>query len=70
MKTFWNFFQIFISLVLIVLVLIQAKGEGFGGNFSWNFSKKRGIELLIFRITIIAAFLFLLSSIIQLVLVK
>jgi protein translocase SecG subunit len=68
MKNAFIFFQIIISLALIGLVLLQAKGTGLGSRFGQqdsSFLSKRGIDLLVFRITIVISAIFLISSIIQ-----
>jgi preprotein translocase subunit SecG len=62
--------QIVCSISLIVLILIQARGTGFGrsGGFGGNTSfSRRGLEKLIFRLTFVMAFVFILVSILQLV---
>jgi preprotein translocase subunit SecG len=62
--------QLVISIVLIVLILMQARGTGlgrtFGGGSGTSFSR-RGLEKLIFRLTFIFVALFLVISILQLV---
>lgn len=62
--------QIVISICLIFLILIQAKGTGLGRTFGsgggTSFSR-RGLEKLIFKFTFILAGLFLAISILQLV---
>lgn len=63
--------QVAISLILVVLILIQAKGAGlgspFGGAFLSSYSTKRGVEKVVFKLTIVLAALFLLSSVTQLI---
>jgi len=63
--------QIVISLILIALILIQTKGVGlsspFGGKLG-TYSTKRGVESLIFKLTILVAILFFVSSLAQLLL--
>ena len=62
--------QIISSITLIVLILIQARGTGFGrsGGFGGNTSfSRRGLEKLIFRSTFFVVFVFILVSILQLV---
>jgi protein translocase SecG subunit len=62
--------QIVSSLALITLILIQARGTGFGrsGGFGGATSfSRRGLEKLIFRLTFVMAFIFILVSILQLV---
>jgi preprotein translocase subunit SecG len=62
--------QIVISICLIGLILVQAKGTGLGRTFGsgggTSFSR-RGLEKLIFKFTFILAGLFLAISILQLV---
>lgn len=62
--------QIVISIILIGLILIQARGTGLGrtsgiagggGSFS-----RRGLEKLIFRFTFVAVSIFLIVSILSL----
>ena len=65
------FAQILIAVLLIVTILIQAKGAGLGeawGGSSEFFSSRRGVEKIIFLATVILAILFLLFSIINLIL--
>ncbi len=62
--------QTLISIVLIILILIQAKGTGlgrtFGGGAGTSFSR-RGLEKFIFKLTFVIVGLFLVISILQLV---
>jgi protein translocase SecG subunit len=62
--------QILISVILVSLILMQARGTGFGRSSvlggSTSFSR-RGLEKLVFRATFVFAFLFLAASILQLV---
>lgn len=63
--------QIFLSLSLIGLILIQAKGSGLGSAFGGDagfYRTKRGFEKLLFYMTIIFATLFLISSILEILL--
>lgn len=63
--------QIFIAILLIVTILIQARGAGLGeawGGSSEFFTSRRGMEKIIFLATIVLAILFLLSSIVSLIL--
>lgn len=71
MKNVLIFVQIFISILLITLILSQAKGAGLGsawGGGSEFYSTRRGVEKIIFIATIILAALFLLLSIANLLL--
>jgi preprotein translocase subunit SecG len=64
--------QIILGVSLTTLVLIQAKGVGlgtpFGGGLWATYSTKRGVEKLVFNLTIVLAFFFFLSSLVLLVL--
>lgn len=65
MKLFVTALQIFFSLGLIVLVLLQARGTGLSaawGGSGESFRSKRGLEKLLFILTIIFAALFCLTS--------
>jgi preprotein translocase subunit SecG len=70
MKQILTIVQIIVSVSLIFLILIQAKGTGlgrtFGGGGGTSFSR-RGLEKLIFRLTFVLVGLFLTISILQLV---
>ncbi|KKS13969.1 MAG: Preprotein translocase, SecG subunit [Candidatus Daviesbacteria bacterium GW2011_GWB1_41_5] len=62
--------QIIFGAVLIVLVLLQAKGTGLGSAFGGEmgfYKTKRGFEKLLFQLTIVIATLFLLVSLIGLI---
>lgn len=59
MKDAITVLQVVLGIVLIGLILLQAKGTGLGRNFSsMAYHSKRGVETLIFRITIVLAVLF------------
>ena len=62
--------QIIISITLILLIVLQAKGVGLGrawGGGGEFYKSRRGVEKLIFKVTIVIAFLFLTSSILNLI---
>jgi preprotein translocase subunit SecG len=55
--------EIIISITLIMIILLQAKGSGglggiFGGAESSGFRTRRGIEQTLFRFTILLAVIF------------
>ncbi len=57
--------QIIFSILLIVVILLQAKGSGLGqawGGAGEFYHSKRGVEKILFKVTIVLAVLFLLSS--------
>jgi len=65
------FIQIFVAIMLITLILSQAKGAGLGsawGGGSEFYTSRRGMEKILFITTIVLAALFLLLSIISLLL--
>ena len=68
MQGYLNVVQIIISIVLIVVVLLQAKGSGFGAAFSSDSSayrSRRGVERTLYRFTIGLAVVFVLISIVS-----
>ncbi|KKU09489.1 MAG: Preprotein translocase, SecG subunit [Candidatus Woesebacteria bacterium GW2011_GWB1_45_5] len=69
MKEFLTIFQIVVSLVLIGLILMQARGTGlgrtFGGGSGTSFTR-RGLEKLLFRATFVFVVLFLVLSVLSL----
>jgi preprotein translocase subunit SecG len=71
MKIALIFIQIFVAIMLITLILSQAKGAGLGsawGGGSEFYTSRRGMEKILFITTIVLATLFLLLSIISLLL--
>jgi preprotein translocase subunit SecG len=63
----FNLLQIVISSILIVAVLLQAKGSGFGaalGGMSGGstFRTKRGLERTLFQATILLTIVFIFIS--------
>lgn len=69
LRTALNLVQLIISIVLIGIVLMQAKGSNigtvFGGGEGGVYRTRRGLEKRLFQFTIILAVLFLLMSIIS-----
>lgn len=70
MKTILLVVQIIISALLILIILMQAKGSGistvFGGQGGF-YRSKRGVEKLFVVFTVILAFLFLVISVVQVI---
>ncbi|MEK7154658.1 MAG: preprotein translocase subunit SecG [Patescibacteria group bacterium] len=57
--------QIVIGICLTVLILLQAKGTGLGRTFgSISYHSKRGVEGLIFKLTVALAIAFVLLSVV------
>jgi len=62
--------QIIISLALIAVILVQAKGEGglggiFGGEGAGVYRTRRGVEKVLFNVTIGLAVIFFLISVVS-----
>lgn len=60
--------QIIVSLVLIGVLLLQARGSGFSATFSSDSSiyrTRRGVEKTLFNVTIALAVLFVVVSILS-----
>jgi len=64
--------QIIISLGLVIVIILQARGQGLanlmGGGAGMGITKtRRGLEKTLFQITIILSMLFLVNSVVQLI---
>jgi len=58
--------QIIVSLSLIVGILLQAKGAGFGGIFGGEggvYKSRRGVERTLFNVTIVLVVIFFIVSV-------
>ena len=67
MQAFMNTVQIVVAVLLIIVVLLQVRGQGVGlfGSAEASFRTRRGIELALFRFTIGLVVLFIGLSIIS-----
>jgi preprotein translocase subunit SecG len=67
---FLTLVQIVISILLISTILLQSKGTGlgsaWGGGGSATYHSKRGLEKVLFKLTIGLAVLFIVTSILAL----
>lgn len=56
--------QVLVSIILIVVIILQAKGGGLGAAFggSTNYHAKRGMEKTLFYTTIFISILFIALS--------
>lgn len=71
MQTYFNIVQILISLVLIAVIMLQARGSGFSATFTSDSSiyrSRRGVERTLFNFTIGLAVMFVLVSLVSVVL--
>ena len=60
-----NLAEIVVSLTLILVILLQARGSGFGGALGGSstfFRTRRGTEKTLFQLTIVLVVLFVLIS--------
>ena len=57
--------QIALSVLLVVIILVQVKGQGSGlfGSAEGSFRTRRGIEKTLFQLTIVLAVAFIAVSI-------
>ena len=67
MQTFTHFVQILISILLILVILVQVRGQGAGlfGSAEGGFRTRRGVEKILFQVTICLSAVFILISIIS-----
>jgi len=67
LTTYLNIAQIIVSVALIVLVILQGKGSSagrmFGGGGDSVFRTRRGIEKVMFQVTIVVIVLFVSISV-------
>lgn len=60
--------QIVIATILVVVILMQSRGAGFGGAFGTQgavFRTRRGVERYLFRGTVVLAALFIAVSLLS-----
>jgi protein translocase SecG subunit len=58
--------QIVIATTLVLLILVQAKGTGFGRSANATSFTRRGLEKVVFKLTFVVTGLFILISLLQL----
>ncbi len=66
-----NLVQIIVSIALIGVILVQAKGSGLGGIFGGDssiYKTRRGVEKTIFQATIALAVVFFAISVVSVLL--
>jgi len=70
-KSILTILQIIVSVFLIGAILLQNKGQGLSSSFGGSgefYRSKRGLEKLLFGLTVVLVCLFLIVSILNLVL--
>lgn len=69
LQTAFNIAQILISAALVLVLVLQAKGSGFGsalgGQTTSVFRTRRGVEKTLFQLTIVLAVVFLVISLLS-----
>jgi len=66
MQNILTYLQIILGLVLIAVVLVQSQGTGLGKSWGGGgefYRSRRGVEKVIFRITVASAAMFILVSV-------
>jgi len=65
METVFSLILMIIAIALIVVLLLQARGSGSSlfGEASSTFRSRRGVEQLLFRVTIVLAVIFVCVAI-------
>lgn len=67
MQAFMNTVQIVVAVLLIVVVLLQVRGQGVGlfGSAESSYRTRRGVEKTLFQFTIFLIVIFLTTSILS-----
>lgn len=67
MQSLVNSVQIFLSILLVIVILVQVRGQGGGlfGASESSYRTRRGVERLLFQATIVLVVVFLTTSIIS-----
>ena len=66
MKIVFSIIHIIVSVLLIGLIVLQSKGSGLGAAFggsNTSYHSKRGMEKIVFSLTIFLAVAFFITSI-------
>jgi len=70
--TILPYVQVVVAILLIVAILMQKRGAGlgaaFGGGEGGSYASRRGLERILFFITIILSVFFLFSAFLNLIL--
>lgn len=66
MKEIVQIIQAISAVLLIIFVLLQVRGTGFGRSTSSSSFTRRGVEKLVFKLTFVVTAIFLIFSAISL----
>ncbi len=69
MQTYFSIAQIVVAIALIVIILLQVRGGGLGGIFGQPgtvYRTRRGVEKILFQLTIILVSIFLVIAVLTL----
>lgn len=69
-ETILNIIQLALAVILVLVILLQQKGTGLSGIFGGSgniYSTKRGLDKILHYITIVAATIFFIISLVRLV---
>ncbi len=69
MQTYLNVAQIVLSIALVAVILLQVRGGGLGGIFGQPdtvYRTKRGVEKILFQLTIALSVLLVVVSLVSL----
>ena len=61
MQVFLNVSQILVSLLIVIIILLQVKGQGGGlfGGSETSFRTRRGLEKTLFQFTVVLVVVFI-----------
>ncbi len=68
MTLYFNIALLILSVLLIVLVMVQAKGNQLGSIFGGNsgvYRTRRGVESTVYNMTIVVAVLFVVTAVLS-----
>jgi len=66
MQTYLNIAQIVVAIALIIIILLQVRGGGLGGIFGQPgtvYRTRRGVEKIMFQLTIVLVSVFLVIAV-------
>ncbi|MBI2436156.1 MAG: preprotein translocase subunit SecG [Candidatus Magasanikbacteria bacterium] len=70
LSTILSIVQIIFAILLILVILLQQKGSGLGAAFGGSgtvYNTRRGVDKILYNITIVVSILFFVTALINLV---